>query len=131
MNTAAGGNERRTPVRRAVAAMVVLLVVGHLGFGVGALACGRPAVEPVPDLRLRLDPNTASVEELSLLPRIGPQLAQNIVAYRVAAAWQPAFRTADDLDAVPRIGPVTVESLRPHLRFADGSSPPAKPRESP
>ncbi len=131
MNAAAGGSKHRTPVRRAVAAMIALLVVGHLGFNVGAMARGGPAVGLAPDLRLKLDPNTASAEELALLPHIGPQLAQNVVAYRAAAARQPAFRTADDLDAVPRIGPMTVAALRPHLLFADGSTPQEKPRESP
>ena len=131
MTAAARGNTHRTPLRRAVAATVAVLGLGHLGFSVGTVARLGPAVGPALNLRLRLDPNTASAEELALLPHIGPQLAQNIVAYRVAAGRPPAFRTADDLDAVPRIGPVTVEALRPHLRFADCSNPQAKPRESP
>ncbi|MEW6197271.1 MAG: helix-hairpin-helix domain-containing protein [Planctomycetota bacterium] len=131
MNAAAGGNERSIAVRRAVAATVAVLGLGHLGFSVGTVARGGPAVGPAPNLRLRLDPNAASAEELALLPRIGPQRAQNIVAYRAAAGRQPAFRTTDDLDAVPRIGPVTVEALRPHLLFADRSTPREKPRESP
>lgn len=130
MNAAARGSTHRTPLRRAVAAMVAVLALGHLGFSVATAARSGPAVGSAPNLRLRLDPNTASAEELALLPRIGPQLAQNIVAYRAAAGRLPAFRTADDLDAVPRIGPVTVEALRPHLHFADCSTAQEEPRES-
>jgi hypothetical protein len=68
-------------------------------------------------LQLRLDPNAASRAELDLLPRIGPTIAENIVAYREAAAELPVFQRAEDLDRVPRIGPATIEALRPYLRF--------------
>lgn len=66
---------------------------------------------------LRLDPNRASEAELALLPRIGSELARNIVTHRESTPGRPAFRAAEDLQLVPRIGPVTVEALRSHLRF--------------
>jgi competence protein ComEA len=65
-----------------------------------------------------IDPNTASVDELMLLPGIGPALSSRIVQHRQASATRPAFAAADDLEAVKRIGPVTVEKLRPFLTFA-------------
>ena len=66
--------------------------------------------------RLLIDPNTATQAELEMLPGIGPVLAENIIAYRSNAA-SPAFRSPADLDAVSRIGPITVERVSPFLQF--------------
>ena len=74
---------------------------------------------------LRFDPNTASAAELALLPRIGEKIAQNIIEFRASAAERPAFRSPADLDRVPRIGPATIELLRPYLRFPEPASGPA------
>ncbi|HPZ34165.1 MAG TPA: ComEA family DNA-binding protein [Microbacteriaceae bacterium] len=71
---------------------------GSAGGGAGALA---------PDGRLNL--NTASVEQLDALPRIGPAMAQRIVQWR---ASNGRFTSVDDLLAVPGIGEETLESLR-------------------
>ncbi len=70
-------------------------------------------------VQLRLDPNRATAAELELLPRIGEKLAANIIAYRDSVACPPAFRRAEDLDQVQRIGPVTVELLRPYWLFPE------------
>jgi competence protein ComEA len=67
--------------------------------------------------RLRVDPNVAARDELMLLPRIGPVLADAIIEYRESATPRVAFCSAEDLDHVPRIGPLTVEQLRPLLVF--------------
>ena len=95
---------------------------------------------------LELDPNVASVADLTLLPGIGETRARDIVAYRdehryrhrdeqrhthreaeghgasqsPANAASRAFRQASDLAYVHGIGPKTVQRIAPHLRFDDG-----------
>ena len=54
--------------------------------------------------------NTATADELQTLPRIGPAMAQRIIAWREAHG---GFRSVDELDAVPGIGPSMLENLRP------------------
>jgi competence ComEA-like helix-hairpin-helix protein len=78
----------------------------------------------------RIDPNTASAAQLTLLPRIGPVLAERIVAERDANG---PFRDAPDMARVSGIGPKTVERIGGMLRFdadqpasARGSAPPAR-----
>lgn len=70
-----------------------------------------------------LDINTASVEQLVALPRIGPALAARIVEDRDANG---PFATLDALDRVPGIGRRTIEVLRPHATVGAPST--AAPR---
>ncbi len=68
-------------------------------------ASTAPAPAPV-------DLNTADARALDALPGIGPVLAGRIVAQR--AAHGP-YRSADELLAVPGIGPRLLERLRPFV----------------
>ena len=65
---------------------------------------------------MRLDVNEASAAELTLLPGIGPRLADRIVAHR---REHGPFQTIDDLQQVPMIGPVTAERIEPYLVIID------------
>lgn len=77
----------------------------------------EPENPPVPKLEagMTLDINTASAEQLQLLPGIGPSRAAAIVEDRVSRG---RFRTVEDLARVSGIGPVTVEGVRPYVRIA-------------
>jgi DNA uptake protein ComE-like DNA-binding protein len=117
----------RTPAPRAYGAAAAVLFAACLG---GWFAQRRDtavfAVTPA-DALLRIDPNRATRAELMLLPRIGPRLADSIIAYRDACPDPPAFHTAADLDRVPRIGNVTVAAMVPFLRFANAPRPATQP----
>lgn len=63
----------------------------------------------------RIDPNTASADELVRLPRVGPALAGRIVEWRTVHG---PFRTLADLQQVRGIGPRLVERLAPLVQVA-------------
>jgi competence ComEA-like helix-hairpin-helix protein len=72
----------------------------------------------------RIDPNTAGVDELDRLPKVGPALAQRIVDWRQSHG---PFRTMADLDAVPGVGPALLRDAGPHLALAPAPErPPAR-----
>lgn len=60
----------------------------------------------------RINLNTASVDELGTLPRVGPVLAQRIVDWRKEHG---DFKTVEELDAVDGVGPKMLEALLPHV----------------
>jgi competence protein ComEA len=72
--------------------------------------------EPVPIL----DVNAATAAELERLPRVGPALAQRIVAWR---EQHGPFAGPDDLRHVRGIGPSTVRLLLPLVTFSDRHRP--------
>lgn len=72
--------------------------------------------------------NTASPEELALIPGVGPERIRNILAYRKAHP----FRTVDELARIKGIGRKTVRQWRFHLAVggpstAQGVVRPAQP----
>ncbi|NOZ95868.1 MAG: helix-hairpin-helix domain-containing protein [Acidobacteria bacterium] len=56
--------------------------------------------------------NTATTEQLVLLPRVGPALAQRIVTFRTANG---KFKSVDELVAVRGIGEKSFRNLKPYL----------------
>lgn len=66
---------------------------------------GSASVEPEDLINI----NTASQDVLETLPRIGPELAQEIIAYRELNGY---FETTEELINVKGIGQVTYDQLR-------------------
>lgn len=64
----------------------------------------------------RIDINTASAEELTLLPGIGPALAQRILDYREENG---PFSACSQLKNVKGIGQTTYEGLRDYIVLED------------
>jgi len=58
--------------------------------------------------------NTATIEELNKLPKLGITKSQAIIDYRTAHG---RFNTIDDLDNVPGFGPATINFLRPLIKI--------------
>ncbi len=70
----------------------------------------------------KLNPNNAPPEQLARLPRIGPALAERIVASRAADG---PFRSIEDLRRVSGIGPSLLEQIAPHVDLPRGGRLPA------
>ena len=78
---------------------------------VGAVAePGTPAAGSADE---RIDLNTADQAALETLPRIGPALAERIIAWREENG---RFQSVDDLLAVPGIGEKLLEAIRDGAR---------------
>lgn len=60
----------------------------------------------------KIDLDHADVTEITRLPRVGPALAQRIVAWR---AEHGAFGSLERLDSVPGIGPKLLDAIRPFV----------------
>jgi competence protein ComEA len=67
----------------------------------------------------RVDINTATVEELEGLPKIGPAMARSIVEYREKHG---PFKRKEDIMNVPRIGVKTYAKFREFITVGSGTS---------
>ncbi|MBL0939256.1 MAG: helix-hairpin-helix domain-containing protein [Gemmatimonadaceae bacterium] len=90
----------------------------------GAISRSKPvetgrAPEPPPTPE-PLDINSATAAELERLPRVGPALAQRIVAYRDKHG---PFTSGESLRHVRGIGPSTVRLLEPLVTFSGRHRP--------
>ncbi|HEX6710996.1 MAG TPA: helix-hairpin-helix domain-containing protein [Rubrobacter sp.] len=101
-----------------VSMLVVMVLVGgalytaRLSEGVPRVVYTASLEEVEDDSQdpLRIDINTADVEELDELPEVGPSTAESIVEYR---RLNGEFRSVDDLEEIPGIGPKTLEKIEP------------------
>ena len=93
---------RRAPALRVLAACVGLALAAT------AQAADTPLLQGVVNV------NTASVEELQLLPGIGESRAQALVELRKRRG---GFKSLDELKEVKGIGDASLERMRPYLRL--------------
>lgn len=82
--------------------LCMMLAAALTGTAVAAPGTGAPQVNI----------NTASAQELQLLPRVGPALAQRIVDFRTANG---AFKAPEELTRVKGIGEKSFARLAPYV----------------
>ena len=80
--------------------------------GVYTITTREHAEEVVPETALPVNINTATAEELDVLPGIGPALAGRIIAYREAHG---PFTEAEQLLEVSGIGEAVLDGLRDQI----------------
>lgn len=85
------------------------------GAGAGAAPAGAvPAAAPgAPAAGAPIDLNTATAEQLDTLDGVGPATAAKILQYR---AEHGPFRSVDDLEQIPGIGPKKMAAMRARVR---------------
>jgi len=91
------------------------LFIGLLMLAALAVAIGSPAVAAEGKVNI----NTAGIEELSLLPRVGEVVAGRIVEFREANG---DFEATEDLMLVKGIGERTFELIAPHVSLSGETS---------
>ena len=92
---------------------IVPALVASLGLAVAAFGAAEAR-----QLQGVVNVNTASLEELQLLPGVGEARARAIVDLR---KQRGGLKSLEDLRSVKGIGEANLERLRPHVAF-DGKS---------
>jgi comEA protein len=105
----------RRPIAR-----ISLILLAFCAISLTAYAKKKPPAAPI-------NLNTATSEELQLVPGIGPVTAEKILQMRKSYG---AFKSVDDLRAVRGIGPKRLEKMRKYLTVGKAAST-AKPANAP
>lgn len=104
-----GGRVLRSLTTRLVTRIVLLIITGGLAF-FGLKNCDHTeSREQIAERSTKIiNVNTASVDDLMLLPRVNEALARRIIAAR-------PYSKVEDLRKVVGIGPKTLDALRPRV----------------
>ena len=90
-----------------------------------------PVAEFAAELEDKIDPNTADVPTLAVLPLIGEKRASDIIAYRDEFVRkhpnEAAFKKLEDLRNIKGIGPSTIAQVAPYLIFPAPTLPATTP----
>ena len=102
-------------IRRITAVALALLFVVFTSAGLA-----QAAAKPAPTGKVNL--NTATAEQLTVLPGVGQKLAERIVAYRQKSG---GFKSSQELMNVSGIGEKSFQKMQPYLVASDASHPTA------
>jgi comEA protein len=112
--------QRRQKEVRVMKGFRMATVVGLLcGLALAPTQVPVVGARPVQAAEQRIDVNTATAEELEVLPGIGPAKAQAIVEHR---AKHP-FTAPEDLRDVRGIGDALYERLKEHVTVGSAGTP--------
>jgi competence protein ComEA len=93
------------------------VVATLVAFALAAVFASAPALaagKPIPAAKVNV--NTATVQQLTTLPGIGPKLAARIVEYRQHSGQ---FRATQELLNVKGIGEKNFQKIQPHVLVGD------------
>ncbi len=96
-------NEKETHMKTRTALVLILVAAVTLTI-VGSVESAQPTGV--------VNINTATLDQLQMLPRVGPALAGRIVDFREANG---EFRTVDEIVAIKGIGERSFENLEPFI----------------
>jgi competence protein ComEA len=77
-----------------------------------AFLTGAALAAPAPATPAKVNVNTATAEQLQLLPRVGPSLAKRIIEFREANG---PFKAPEELVRVKGIGEKSFARLKPYV----------------
>ena len=99
--------------------MLIMIVLAGGALYTARLSEGAPRVvytislEEIEDESqdpLRVDINTADIDELDALPEVGSSTAESIIQYRQTNGQ---FSSVEELEEIPGIGPETLQKIAP------------------
>ena len=105
----------RATIVRAASAVALTAFLGSTALAAANEPAGHAAGGAIVGV---VNVNSATAEELALLPGVGPAKAQAILEYRKEHG---AFKRVEDLSEVKGIGDKALERMRPHVAL-DGKS---------
>jgi len=101
------------------------VVAGALAFALAFVLSSGLAFAAKPEPTGKVNINTASAEQLTVLPGVGPALAAKIVEHRQKSG---SFKTTQELMNVRGIGEKNFAKIQGYLTVGDGAARPAASR---
>lgn len=98
----------------ATSRLAIIMLAAALGanaFTAWSRPVHRDSIRPA-QLHYRINLNTADEDTLCLLSGVGRKIAQYLIQHREKHG---PFRSLAELDAVPRIGLTTIQSIAPYV----------------
>jgi competence protein ComEA len=118
-----GESTRQTVFMKEVAMTLRRFVTTGLALAMAALLVSGPAIaagKPAPTAKVNI--NTATVEQLTTLPGVGPRLAARVIEYR----QKTPFRSTQELMNVKGIGEKNFAKIESWLTVGEGSKAASK-----
>ncbi|MEO0094901.1 MAG: ComEA family DNA-binding protein [candidate division WOR-3 bacterium] len=90
--------------------LIVINIIGYINWKANKIICGMIIEEETKQISI----NRADLNELEMLPGIGPALAQRIIDYRKNNG---GFKNIEDIKKVKGIGEKLFEKIKPFIKI--------------